>query len=61
MDVEKRTSNKMSSSNIQLEIDLLERQISSQKKVKAIPISGNKNTGNKEFPKKEKRVRKNEG
>tara|TARA_R110002049_G_scaffold252855_1_gene428146 strand:- start:297 stop:482 length:186 start_codon:yes stop_codon:yes gene_type:complete len=60
MDTEKRTPQKMSSPDVELEIDLLEGQTSSPKKVKAIPVSRKENTGNKEFPKKEKRAQKNE-
>lgn len=55
MDTEKRTSKKISSPDIELEIDLLEGQVRPPKKGKAIPVSRKENTGNKEFPKKEKK------
>ncbi len=55
MDTEKRTTNKVSSPDMQLEIDLLDGEINSQKNVEAIPVSNNKNTENKKFLKKEKK------
>tara|TARA_R110002096_G_scaffold1077_4_gene5829 strand:- start:767 stop:946 length:180 start_codon:yes stop_codon:yes gene_type:complete len=55
MDTEKRTPQKMSSPDVELEIDLLEGQTSSPKKVKAIPASSTEITRNKELSKKEKK------
>tara|TARA_R110000868_G_scaffold37111_6_gene131426 strand:- start:1759 stop:1944 length:186 start_codon:yes stop_codon:yes gene_type:complete len=60
LDTEKKKTKKVSSPDVQLEIDLLEGQTRSEIKAKADPVSSNENTGNIELSKKEKRVQNNE-